>query len=89
MAMLVRTGHKRIERLQPMRQPALHQFVQRPIHLQRRPQPIRPQPVENVIGAQRPYRMVERPQHQPLIAGQVAGNIVTMRHGFLSCRTAA
>ena len=89
MTMRLGTADEGIERFQPVRQTLIHELVEGPVDLQRRAQAIGPQLVENVIGAERGFRMVERPQHQPLVARQVGWNIVTMRHGALSCRTAA
>ena len=68
-----------VERFQPVRQSLLDQLFERPIDLQRRPQPVIAQPVENVIGRERRIRAVERPQHQILVARSGAsGRVVVM-----------
>ncbi len=86
-----------VERFQPVRQAVLDQLVERAIDLQRRAQPVVAQLVENVVGRERRLGMVQRLQHQVLVARQVARAlvvmvVVTMRHDlgpFVSAATAA
>lgn len=62
-----------VEAFQPMNQTHTDKLVERPVDLQRRPQPVVAQHVENAVGAQRPVRRRQRLEDQRLIAGQAAG----------------
>ncbi len=60
-----------------MCQPRLDQPVERPIHLQRRPEALLAQPVEDIVSRQRRISPVQREQHL-LVARQVAGLLVVV-----------
>lgn len=61
---------KGVEAFEPMHQTKPHQLVEGAIDLQRRAQPVAAQDVEQIVGAERLFGILERMKDQRLVLGQ-------------------